>query len=153
MRYRAPDSVFSQNRILIHAFLHQKYIIKNARNIKVLIIQHTLPKYVSLDHRYEEQHVVEFNLLDAELLDVREERNLLRQEANHLKEETNHLKEETNHLKEETNVLKNRLKEVQAPSSDNTEVQEIEQHQKELLEQAEIERRALGRNRKFTAII
>ena len=112
---------------------------KNACDSTVLKVPwriFTLPKYVSLDHRYEEQHVVEFNLLDAELLEVREERNLLREDAIL--------------LKEETNLLTDRLKKVQAPSSDDTEVKEIELHQKELLEQAEKERRALGRRRKFT---
>ena len=83
--------------------------------------------------------MVEFNLLDAELLSVREEKHLLREEVIHLKEEVIHLKEETKHLKER---LEDRQEKVQ--STTNTPVKELEEHQKELLQQAENERLILG---------
>ena len=70
-----------------------------------------------MEDRYEEEQVVELNLLDAELLSVRDERNDLR----------------------------DRLQLLEKPGEETaTETKSLEENQRKLLDEAEQERAVLG---------
>lgn len=76
-----------------------------------------------MENRYEEEQVVEFNLLDAELLSVRDERNLLREKLD---------------------------KYERGNDSVDSEFRRLDEEQRNLLQEAEKERIVLGEHKHCT---